>query len=275
MSITQENGNTVRQIDTENTSDEEAHNQILQIPFSSTQEYRIPCYQVDRDERLKTEAYFQILQDALDLYAAERNIGREYTKNHDLTWIIRNHDVQINEAPKWNDKIIVDSHSSDLRRSTLMFSSRAYSEDRKKLLFSSTSQLVLLSTLNCRPVMVKENLPHLQVWDAEKKPAFEAIQEPEHVDAEQQREVISDNIDFNHHCNNVNYVRFANVAVPDDFRKDKELVQVRIQYKVPAVLGDKLTVQTQVDERETRHKIISSQNKGLEYARIQMKWRER
>ncbi|MBQ4084553.1 MAG: hypothetical protein IJC30_02720, partial [Alphaproteobacteria bacterium] len=201
MSITQENGNTVRQIDTENTSDEEAHNQILQIPFSSTQEYRIPCYQVDRDERLKTEAYFQILQDALDLYAAGKNIGREYTKNHDLTWIIRNHDVQINEAPKWNDRIVVDSWSSDLRRSTLMFVSRAYTEDRKKLLFSSASQLVLLSTLNCRPVMVKENLPHLQVWDAEKKPAFEAIQEPEHVDAEQQREVISDNIDFNHHCN--------------------------------------------------------------------------
>ena len=118
-------------------------------------------------------------------------------------------------------------------------------------------------------------MPQLQAWESEQKSSFEAIEDITRTDSEQKREVISDNIDFNQHCNNVNYVRFANIAVPDDFRKDKDLVQVRIQYKVPAIQGDKLTVQTQVEERETRHKIVSSQNRSIEYARIQMKWRER
>lgn len=48
--------------------------------------------------------------------------------------------------------------------------------------------------------------------------------------------VMRNDIDYNHHMNNANYVRIANELLPDGFN----VKGLRIEFKVPARLGDEL-----------------------------------
>ena len=48
---------------------------------------------------------------------------------------------------------------------------------------------------------------------------------------------MKDDIDYNRHMNNANYLRMAMELLPDDFQARN----LRMEYRVPAKLGDSLT----------------------------------
>jgi acyl-ACP thioesterase len=146
---------------------------------------------------------------------------------------------------------------------------------RKKALFSSVCQTVLIDGETLRPVRIKEHVPHIPAEEHISKTPVLPITPLTRLDQELDKPVMYDYIDFNHHVNNAAYVVFARQTIPPSFYERNDLTQVKIAYQSPVTLGDTMVVQTQRDGQESIHRIVSKSDKTKEFARIQMFWRER
>ena len=240
-----------------------------------TQCYRVASSQCNYERKLKLESVLNLLQDALECYAQEFNFGVDFCQKQNKAWVIRNNDVRIYDLPTFDDKLLIDTTIQRMNKSTLELSSTAYMADRKRQLFSSVCQTVLVDMTTLRPVKVKENIPHVPAEESVVKVPTMPIVPLSRLDHELDKPVMWDYIDFNRHVNNAAYVIFARQALPQSFYEKNDLVRVRVAYKNSASLGDTMVVQTQREGQETLHRIVSKSDTSKEYARIQMNWRVR
>ena len=247
------------------------------MSFVHSEVYRVASYQCNKERNLKLESVLNFTQDALESFGQNCGMGVDVCREKKLAWVIRNNDVAICNLPTWSDKIIVDTQIQLVHRSILVVSSDAYALDRKKRLFSSTSHLVLIDLLSQRPSIVKDKLPHLLdlTQESGEKPVFVPIPSLTRLDSELNKPVRWDYIDFNQHVNNAAYVVFARQTLPTSFYERNRLTRVRAAYKASATLGDTMLIQTQKEDIQTLHKIVSKSNPSTEFARVQMDWRVR
>ena len=247
------------------------------MEFLHSEAYRVGSYQCNKERKLKLESILNFTQDALESYGQNCIMGIDVCRKNNLTWVIRNNDVSIYNLPTWSDQIVVDTRLEQMHRSILVVSSDAYMKNRRKHIFSSISHLVLMDLTCMRPAVAKDKIPHLLdlVQESKEKPVFIPIPAPVRLDSELNKPVRWDYIDFNQHVNNASYVVFARQTLPTSFYEENQLTRVRAAYKAPAVLGDTMLIQTQKEDTQTLHRIVSKSNPAVEYARIQMDWRVR
>ena len=241
----------------------------------NTEEYRVASYQCNNERKLKLESVLNLLQDSLECFAQKYDFGVDFGRSQNKAWVIRNNDVNIYALPTFDDRLVIDTSIQRMNKSILEFSSVAHMADRKKMLFSSVCQTVLIDTVSFRPVSVKANVPHVPAEENAEKVSAMPITSLSRLDQELDKPVMWDYIDFNRHVNNAAYVVFARQALPQSFYETHDLLRVRVAYKNPASLGDTMVVQTQREGLETLHRIVSKSNTTKEYARIQMNWRVR
>lgn len=238
--------------------------------------YRVASYQCNNERKLKLESVLNLLQDSLECFTQTYNFGVDFVRKSNKGWVIRNNDVNIYDLPTFDDRLVIDTQIKNMHKSILEFSSNAYMVgNRKKKLFSSVSQTVLIDMSTLRPVRIKENVPHIPSEENAVKTPVLPITPLSRVDQELDKPVMWDYIDFNQHVNNAAYVVFARQTLPSSFYQQNDLVQVKVAYKAPATLGDTMVVQTQREGLESIHRIVSKSDKTKEFARLQMFWRER
>ena len=235
--------------------------------------YRIPGYECDQECTLAPPAVFNYLQDSMDQFSRNHRVGYDFCKEHGLTYMLKSYDVAINDLPHWTDITHMDTVLCDVGLGSLFFKQDLYDQDRKKILLSSSSHVVLIDVLKKRPARVKDCLPPTLADIVVPSTPIQPVLTPlDRIDTTREQEVTSDCIDFNQHVNNTHYVTFAQRALDPAFLKKAKLKRIQVAYRQAAILGEKLKVETKIAPGFTDHQISSATTPGKQFARIRFLW---
>ena len=238
-------------------------------------DYHVAGYECDRESLLSIRSIFNWLQDSMDRFSRSIGIGYDFCEKHNLTYILKNYDVQIQNLPHWTDSVQMETAPLTTSNACLFFAHTLKNKETKAELFHTTSQVVLLNTLNGHPARVKDCLPIDVLKTIQIQPNFQHLPPINRVDIEQMQPVSTDHIDFNQHINNTNYVVFAERTLSPEFLKKAKLQRIQAAYKQAAKLGDSLRIQTQIAPGFTDHQIVSATNPDINFARIRFHWAKR
>lgn len=234
--------------------------------------YEIKSFECDQTGFLRLRTLFNLFQDLADDHANKMGLGYHFCKEHGIGWIGGAYHIRIHQMPKWEDKVRLLTWPSASTAVTGIreFQMRSLSED---ILIDASSQWVLIDTQKFRPVSVLKCVGQYELLPERcVETQFEKLPLLERIDYETDEIVRYDDIDINKHVNNAVYPTWALDALPVEFLKEHSLKELQIQFKKPALLSDSVHVQTQMEDRITRH-VITNKDGSSEFVRLEIKWR--
>ena len=236
--------------------------------------YEIRSYEVDKDKKLRLLTLFNILQDISDTHAEKIGVGYSFCLKEGLAWVGAGYHAKINRLPTWRDQVTITTWPSGNTAATAYRDSMLSDEAGNPLVLVS-SQWALIDVARLRPVALAKHID-MSLWrdDRAIDTTFPAILPPERTDFEKTFYVRYDDIDINNHVNNAVYPVWASEAVPFEFRKQHDLAEIRVAFKRSAVLGDIISIETQIDEDRTRHLIKSAEGDRV-FALVEINWRKK
>lgn len=236
--------------------------------------YTIKIYECDRHKQLRLLCLFNMLQDVADMHADKLGVGYDFCLQHGIGWVGANYHLKIGRLPHWQEKITLETWASGKTAVSGIRDFEAFGENGDSL-FHASSQWALINLESLRPVAVAKNLPEYEIRPVRKiDTSFPPIPLPERTDFEYPLAVRYDDIDVNNHVNNAVYPLWASESVPHDFREDKDIAEMEIAFKKPALFDDAVAVFTQIDGDVTTHRIASA-DQAKDFARVRITWRKR
>ena len=192
--------------------------------------------EVDKDGLIKIDALVNHLQDIVMLHADEVGAGIAQVIDMGTVWFISTWQIEIITPPRIYDKIILKTNPYEFKG---FFGNRnVWIENEKgEILVRTNSIWVYLDVKTKVPkriddAAVKPYLPlepKLEMSYSSRKIAM-----PENFEPSEPVRVHYGQLDTNGHVNNCQYVQMALESLP----KDKEVHQMRVEYKKSAVYGD-------------------------------------
>ncbi len=238
-------------------------------------QYQVAAYECDRESRLSTATIFNWLQDSMDKFSQAHHVGPDFCQSHGLTYMLKAYDVKLNQLPKRNDLVQMDTQLCAFGPSSLFVSQNLYDQDHKKILLSAVSHVVLIDLIKKRPARVKDYIPLYLFDHLGQAPTFTPLLPLDHVCSSRTQEITPDYIDFNQHVNNTHYITFAERTMDPIFLKKARLERIRVAYKRSAQMGDTLQVDTKIAPGFTDHQISSSIDPKTVFARVRFSWAPR
>ncbi|MBR4745314.1 MAG: hypothetical protein IK070_01225 [Clostridia bacterium] len=184
---------------------------------------------------------FQLVQDNVtDLMGELKIDGLSTKKNYNAMWVISKNRVHFKKMPFWNDDVAVESFISNKSLAKLTIDTIVRDENGEECLCARTELCALdIATGKIKKIAqvgVGENI--------EKHDSAENIQFGHFDNTLSNKletcEVRSTNIDYLHHCNNIEYLRFIlNVYMEKSLHNIKEMEMV---YANQSFEGEKLDV---------------------------------
>lgn len=240
----------------------------------SVRTFVIKSYECDKDFNLRVMSVFHLFQHAADMSAEEMGVGYEACRERGLGWVGVNYHLRINRLPKWRDAVHLTTWASGQTAACGIRDFDMRDAEGEQLL-CATSQWALLDTRKMRPVSLKKAFPGLAFIAERALPDdFKGLHPVARVDFSKKITVDFDHLDFNDHVNNSRYPVWGIQAVPPDFYADYAPADIQIAFKRPAVLGDVIVIETQMDGAETRHQFLTP-DRGKEFALVNIAWRKK
>lgn len=232
----------------------------------------VHSFECDNRLRLRVRSLFNLFQDLADEHANEMGLGYHYCHERDLGWIGAAYHVRIFKWPVWEDKLTLATWPSAV---TPVAGIRDFTITNVvgEVIVAASSMWVVLDLKRMRPVPVARHMPAYKlVSEKALEPDFTKLEPLCHIDNTRVFDVHVDEIDLYNHVNNAVYPSWILDAFESDFLKEHDLSEIKILFKHPAVYTDKIVMETQIDEKETRHIIRSDTNEKV-FADIKAVWR--
>ena len=236
-------------------------------------EHQIANYECDRNSKLRIKSIFNLLQDSLDQFSTARGIGHDFCRENNLTYVIRNYDVQVYALPGMSENISIHSFLSATKNSSMYFRQELKNTVSRQTLIMAATQTVLLDLCHMRPVRLNDRLPAGSLREQLNQPiVFEHLRTLERIHHTKTQDVLWDHIDFNQHINNANYIAFAQNVLSPAFLDCALPRRIQVSYLQPTTLGDTVRIDTDLKNTDaTDHQILSTQ-KGKLLARVRINW---
>ena len=237
-----------------------------------TKQYEVRSYECDKDCRLRLLTIFNLMQDMADTHADLMGVGYDICFQKGIGWVGGNYHLRIHKLPQWREKFTLKTWPSATTFVTGIRDFEALNKDRE-VLFQASSQWVLIDLEKGRPVSVAKNLGEYELFPERAiETNFQAPSLPKRIDFKKKFFVRYDDIDMNNHVNNAVYPVWAAESVPVMFRVSHNLVELEISFKKPALLGDTVLIETEIDENRTYH-LIRDEKSETVFAQVSIQWR--
>ena len=234
-------------------------------------QYDVRSYECDKDSRLRLLTIFNLMQDMADTHADLMGVGYDACFQKGIGWVGGNYHLRIHKLPKWREKIILKTWPTAKTFVTGIRDFEALNETGS-ILFQASSQWVLIDLTKGRPVAVAKNLGNYELLPERAiETQFSTPPLPERTDFEKKFFVRYDDIDMNNHVNNAVYPVWAAEAVPPAFKACHDVAELEVSFKKPALSGDVVLIETQIDDKTTRH-LIKSETNGTIFAQVAIQW---
>lgn len=236
--------------------------------------HTVKIFECDRKKRLRLHCLFNLLQDVADEHADALGVGYDFCLSRGIGWVGANYHLKIDRLPQWRESFSLSTWASGKTAVSGIRDFKAETPDGE-ILFRASSQWALIDLVRGRPVSVTKNLSDYVLRDERMIDTdFPVIPLPEREDSAAEFSVRYDDIDINDHVNNAVYPLWAQEGLPHDFVKSRDVVEMEIAFKKPALLDDKIKSVVQIDNDVlmTTHRIASSDS-DKDFARVRIRWK--
>lgn len=204
-------------------------------------DYKVTVSMCDADGRLKLFSALQMMQDCSELWkTSEPEYDRFFTENG-MAQLLASRQVEVVRVPQYKENLTVTTSVFDVSpmfgfRNTFIYDAEG------QPCYKSWSMGAFVKLDSGKLNKISDELvanfnrePKLEMDYRDRRiilPKINATSTISYV-------VRRNDIDYNRHMNNANYIRLALEALPDDF----EVRNMRVEFKKPAKLSDELILE--------------------------------
>lgn len=230
--------------------------------FFKEKEFNIRYSEMDYHKVLKPSAMLNFLQDLATFAADEGGFGYNETVVNNLGWFLLKYHMEFNDYPKNVENILLKTEARGYNK---LFASRdfeIYNSENNDLIGRVISQWALVKLDDKSMVLPSEYFSFMYKMEKrEDDLSFEKIHPLEKVDYKEEFKVRYDDIDVNHHVNNMNYIVWAFEALPKDFKDKYKMKTLDMLYKKEIQYGNTVVSEVQIDDKVAK---ISVKNKSTD-----------
>lgn len=200
--------------------------------------YKVTTSTCDSEGRLKLYSALQMMQDCSEMWIDSEPGVKRYFTEQDMAQLLASRQVEVIRVPEYKEELTVTSTVYGMKPMFGFRNTFIYDADGKPCYRTwSMGAFVDKSTGKLKRVddetiasMTLEPQSEMNYKDRR------IILPKEGGDVLEPIKVLRADIDYNKHLNNANYIRMAMELLPEDF----EVRGLRVEYRVPAKLGDML-----------------------------------
>lgn len=204
----------------------------------------IPASMCDATTKLSVISIFQLVEDAVTDLMADLHIdGITAMREYGAMWVFVKNAIHILRRPEWREMYIIRSYISSFSAVKLLIDTEILSgTDRSPLARSRLELCALdLNSGNIRKASTVGITPDTQCFQTEEGPEFSRFPKKESEIIDKVR-VLSTNIDYCSHTNNIEYVRFILNTYSVKDLAENEIDKIEIHYGMQTFENDILSI---------------------------------
>lgn len=204
--------------------------------------YQTVIEDFSKDGNLKIEAILKILENSGNVHSDKANDNNLERTQQKHAWVLTDWKIQINEYPKYGDKIYCKTWSQSVTQTfNISRDFELYCND--KLVAIGTTRWVVLDLDTNRLCKIDKSI--IEKYEPEEKSVFseakiEKIPTPDSFENEVSIQIRRNDIDFNAHVHNLTYLDYAQEAFPYSVYSTQNFKNIRITYKAPVKINEKI-----------------------------------
>ena len=200
--------------------------------------YKVTTSTCDSEGRLKLYSALQMMQDCSEMWIDSEPVVKQFFTEQNMAQLLASRQVEVIRVPEYKEELTVTTSVYGMKpmfgfRNTFIYDAKgkpcyrtwsmgAFVDKTTGKLKRVDDATIASMTLESQLEMKYRDRRIILPKDGGR--ALDPIR------------VLRADIDYNRHLNNANYIRMAMELLPDDF----EVKGLRVEYRVPAKLGDML-----------------------------------
>ena len=228
--------------------------------------YNLCHYECDKNGEIRIVTLMNILQNIAQMHIAQLGYGVEEFAKKSLVWVTAKYHVVVKQPPKTNEEIKILTWISGTR-ATSAIREFLITNQNGDVLVEVLSKWALIDMIRGRPAKI----PECELLEKNLFQTTFTLPNISQADLVKEFPVMHDNIDFNQHVNNSLYPLWASESVGTEFRAKHSPKEIIISFQKEALLGETISVSTQLIELDSVH-VITSKKDGRELSKVAIKW---
>lgn len=224
-------------------------------PIVHETEFLIRTYDIDSRKMATLPALVRLMQEAAMEQVISLGISVWDLEPHEISWILMRKHLKVERLPKLGEKIRIRTHPSGFERVYTFRDFRIFDESGAQIASSSTAWLLMntqtrrLTRIPPFILQLEEQLPPSERF----LPRVSTKMEQYRGEAQWEKSfrVNWHDLDFNQHLNNTFYIQWMLDSLPERILRQKQLIDMQVQYQAEALLGERVI--SQCIETETGH----------------------
>jgi len=198
---------------------------------------------IDKSDRLKLNAVFQLFQEAAISHAENLGVGREEMARTGQVWILSRMSVQIDRRPNYCETVTVRSWP---RGGEKLFAMRDFDmrDSSDVPVISARSAWIIVDMEKRRPLRpqsIMDNLPQNEGVNAmTQSPA--SLAERANLSKAAEKKASYTDIDFNGHVNNVRYIEWIENTLDPQLLEKAGKLRFDINYMNEILIGEPVEI---------------------------------
>ena len=201
-------------------------------------EYKVTTSTCDSEGRLKLYSALQMMQDCSEMWIDSEPGVKQYFTEQNMAQLLASRQVEVIRVPEYKEELTVTTSVYGMKpmfgfRNTFIYDAEG------KPCYKTWSMGAFVDKSNGKLKRVDD----ATIASMTLEPQLEMNYKDRRIILPKERgetldpiRVLRADIDYNKHLNNANYIRMAMELLPEDF----EVKGLRVEYRVPAKLGDML-----------------------------------
>ena len=200
--------------------------------------YKVTTSTCDSEGRLKLYSALQMMQDCSEMWIDSEPGVKQYFTEQNMAQLLASRQVEVIRVPEYKEELTVTTSVYGMKpmfgfRNTFIYDAEG------KPCYKTWSMGAFVDKSNGKLKRVDD----ATIASMTLEPQLEMNYKDRRIILPKERgetldpiRVLRADIDYNKHLNNANYIRMAMELLPEDF----EVKGLRVEYRVPAKLGDML-----------------------------------
>lgn len=237
-------------------------------PSLFRKDFTVRSIESQPDGRAHLQSICNYLQETAGYHALqlEFDVTDLLKKNH--TWFLYRLDLKMDRYPRWRDEVTIESWTSGADNL------RAYRDflildAENNVLGKALSYWMIINLENRRPVSIPDSIRVMELADRDHtlELTSKRLSAPVSSDYTKSFDVQFAHLDINNHVNNVHYVNWVLETVPLEIRKERNLVDCKIEFRSESEVGNTLKAEARqmdsTDNTQFRHQIVNTNTNAV------------
>lgn len=229
-------------------------------------EYFIGIKDIGKENQVTNAGFLSFLEEIASNHSATVGYGVNDIQTKNKVWLLMDWKLQVFERPQYGEALKIKTWARPIEKH-FFYTYRDFEVFKgEKRVAIATSKWVFFDLQTNKIAKITDEI--LNLYHPEKEQVFEEkeiakIAEPTEKSESIPYEVKRADIDINNHMHNLNYLKVAYEALPEEIYFREEKNNVRIMYKHQILLGDKINCYYTGKENKDIITIKSNDNRVL------------